>query len=286
MYSRRHTLPRLWAIAVAVIMGAGAAFAAIATGEAESGSPGAQAKPGDQASTLASTPQSPAPPPDPILPFNAKLTAHNIPVPGGGVRTGGCSGALIAPEWIITAGHCFHNGKHVRREGKPLSTVTVTVGKLKDSDPGGHTAEVIDVRQSPVNDIAVARLATPVAGVVPLTLADAPPAVGQQLGFAGWGSLSATVVAQTDHMKRGQFAVLAVKGTTLEADSVVPRTVENSPCPQDSGAPFFISEDERTGVLVAVESTGPPCPEPGVETISRVDVVAEWIRQQTGITAP
>lgn len=270
---------QLWAMAVAVIAGAGVAFAAVAFGAAEPKGPTTVV--GQASGPVNTTPSSPPPPPDPILPFNAKLTAHNIPVPGGGVRTGGCSGALIAAEWVITAGHCFHNGNHVRRSGKPLSTVTVTVGKLKDSDPGGHTAEVIDVRQSPVNDIALARLATAVPDIVPLTLADGPPAIGQQLGFAGWGSLSATVVAQTDHLKRGQFAVLAIGQATLEADSVVPRTVENSPCPQDSGAPFFVTEDDRTGILVAVESSGPPCPQPGRETLSRVDVVADWIRQQT-----
>jgi secreted trypsin-like serine protease len=271
-------------MALAVVAGAGGAFAAVTTGEAESGAP---ARTGAQASGLTSTATStPPPPPDPILPFNAKLTAHNIPVPGGGVRTGGCSGALIAPEWVITAGHCFHDGNHVRKEGPPRSDVTVTVGKLADTDAGGHTVAVVDVRQSPVNDIALARLATAVPDITPLALPDGPPTVGQQLAFAGWGSLSSTVVAQSAHLKRGQFAVMTVGETSLEADSVVPRTVENSPCPQDSGAPFYVSSDDRTGVLVAVESTGPPCPEPGLETVSRVDVIAEWIRQQTGLTAP
>src|SRR2546421_349295 len=47
---------------------------------------------GEDATTL------PAPPaPSPVLPFNAKLTAQDIPVAGGGVRSGGCSGALIDP---------------------------------------------------------------------------------------------------------------------------------------------------------------------------------------------
>ena len=96
----------------------------------------------------------------------------------------------------------------------------------------------------------------------------------------GWGSRSATVKLPSDRLKRGQFSVLAIKSVTLEADSVVPRTVDNSPCPSDSGAPYFVSTDDRTGTLVAVESDGPPCPQHGAETISRVDVVAVWIRQQ------
>jgi len=124
-----------------------------------------------------------------------------------------------------------------------------------------------------------------VTDIVPLKLADSRPAVGQQLQFAGWGSTSATVIAPSDHLKRGRFAVSVIAPTTLEAQPLVPRTVENSPCPQDSGAPFFISDDDHTGVLVAIVSTGPACPQPGSEIVSRVDVVADWIREQTGNTA-
>lgn len=245
------------------------------------GTPDSRGEPATPPPTTSSSAKA-KPKPKPALPFNAKITSQDIPVKGGGVRSGGCSGSLIAPEWIITAGHCFHDVNDVRITGKPSNTVSVTVGKLKDTDPGGHTAVVVDVRQSPVNDIALARLATAVPDVVPLTLATTPPTVGEQLRFAGWGSLSSTVVAPSDHLKQGRFAVLAVKDVTLEADSVVPRTVENSPCPIDSGAPYFTTQDEHTGVLVAVESSGPPCPTAGRETISRVDVVVDWIHQQIG----
>jgi secreted trypsin-like serine protease len=224
-----------------------------------------------------------APPPNPILPFNAKLTSQDIPVAGGGVRDGACSGALIAPEWVLTAGHCFHDVKDVRTGGKPDYTMTVTVGKLKDSDPGGQTAQVVDVRQSPANDLAVVKLSAAVTGIVPVALAAKKPAVGQRLQFAGWGSLSATVIVPSDHLKRGQFTVAKVAQTTLEATPAGQRTVENSPCPEDSGAPFFTSGDDRTGTVVAIVNTGPTCPQAGREIIARVDVVADWIRQQTGI---
>lgn len=276
--------PRLGTIAVAAVLGAGAACAYTVTTQSHS----AQQPPAHDTVLTAGSAERPrvttatttTPRPSPILPFNAKLTSHDIPTPGGGIRNGACSGSLIAPEWVVTAGHCFHDVHSTRVSGAPPYHMTVTVGKLKDSDPGGESAQVVDVRQSPVNDLAVVRLDTPITDITPIALADKPPTVGQPLQFAGWGSLSPTVVAPSDHLKRGRFTVARVSGTTLDAAPTVPRTVENSPCKDDSGGPFFVSADDKTGTLVAIVDDGPACPQPGLEVIARVDVVAAWIHQQ------
>ena len=277
---------RLGALAVGIVVGAGVAFAYVGVGELRAA--GLQ-EPGPSAAPPQTRPSVPvtttkAPPP-PVLPFNAKLRTDDVPVPGGGVRSGGCSGALIAPQWVATAGHCFHDLNDNRINGAPPYTMMVTVGTLKDGDPGGQTAKVIDVRQSPVHDFALVKLSVAIKGIEPLTIADKPPAAGEKLQFAGWGTLSATVRKPTDHLKRGQFTVANIEQHTLEVEAVGNRTVENTPCPEDSGGPFFVSADNYTGQLVAVVNTGPPCPQPGLEIVARVDVIADWIHEQTGGTS-
>jgi hypothetical protein len=58
---------------------------------------------------------------------------------------------------------------------------------------------------------------------------------------------------------------------------------DTTPCPYDSGGPFFLENQKRWGklkggpVLVAVVSNGPSCPHAQVESAARVDNITDWI---------
>jgi secreted trypsin-like serine protease len=208
------------------------------------------------------------------FPFAVQLRFTGITRADGTRYDSACSGALISASWIMTAGHCFHDGNRNRVEGAPRYTSTARLGTANTTDPiAGQTRSVVWVRQSPSNDIAVARLDTPVSGITPLALNTRKPARGQVLTVAGWGATSSTG-SWSDQLYYGRVKVASVKTATLGVVGQWPAPT-TSACPYDSGAPYFAGSPP---VLVSVESTGPACPHSQQETTARVDPVVSWVR--------
>jgi secreted trypsin-like serine protease len=210
--------------------------------------------------------------------FAVKLTMTDIPKPDGTTYNSGCSGALIAPQWIMTAGHCFHDVNRVPVSGAVPYQTTATIGRTDDADPDGVVVDVTEDYQSPVNDIAIAKLATPVYQIKPLELAFTPPAAGDIVRIAGWGSLSDVDPAPATHLQTGLFTITAVSDTVVNLAGYKPQAT-TSACLYDSGAPYFTRSRSGRPRLVSVESNGPNCPDTGPETTSRVDTIASWAEQ-------
>jgi secreted trypsin-like serine protease len=231
--------------------------------------------------------------------FSVKLTMTDVPRADGSTYDSACSGALIAHQWIVTAGHCFHNinGDHV--SGPTPYTTTATVGAVDIPAPEGPTESpdqstshestshestsgsivpVVEVRQSPVNDLAIARLAWPVWGIHPLFLAKMVPIAGEELRLVGWGALDGVTAEPATHLQTGLFTVSSVSPTTVGVVGKSP-SPSTSACLYDSGGPYFRQRLGRPE-LVSVESAGPDCAHDLEETTTRVDVVTEWILRQ------
>lgn len=213
--------------------------------------------------------------------FSVALKMTGIPTPTGGRRNSACSGALVNPLWIITAGHCFRDADGVRVERPVADLTTATVGRAVLSGTNGEVRTIVAVRQLWSADIAVAKLDRPVLGIEPVVLGRTAPTVGQRLRLTGYGSVTGSNPTPSDRLLTSQFTVSGVAATTVGVKGYAPAP-NTSACPYDSGAPYFVEDATATATLVSIESNGPTCPHAQEETTARIDVAADWISGAIG----
>jgi secreted trypsin-like serine protease len=209
--------------------------------------------------------------------------------------TGQCSGTVVAPYLILTAGHCAENTQ--TGAVNEASGYRVITGNVDAAAPEteGQTSEVSRVipcpcrdRHTDVGDVALLELSTPISAPA-ITLASSPPADTAAL-LAGWGR---TYANQESSVERLQWAQTVVQSPdwceretfqfspASELCTIDPPNHQTGACNGDSGGPLLVAEPSAVGgmVEIGVADYGfNECATTRPSVFTRVDAISAWVK--------
>jgi hypothetical protein len=196
-----------------------------------------------------------------------------------------CSGALVAPDWILTASSCFAADPALGHEitaGSPPQVTTATVGRADQTSSAGEQQNVVELVPHASRDLVLARLAGTVTGVAPVRLGTTAPTVDDELRISGFGRTATEWSPLQRH--GGTFTADAVVGDDLPLTGVDGAVV----CAGDTGAPVLRPTDgsvELVGVATRSWQGGcfgaDPAETRTGAVAARTDDITDWVGATT-----
>jgi hypothetical protein len=188
-----------------------------------------------------------------------------------------CTGALIDPQWVVTASSCFP--ENAQQAGVPAKPATATVGRTNLTTTTGQVVRIAGLVPRPDRNLVLAKLGSPITDVAPIPLATTAAASGSAVKVAGFGRTATEWVP--DQLRVAPLLAAAATDTTLALTS----DTGIDTCLGDAGGPAMREANGRLELVgvhsaswqhgcLAVTETRQG------STESRVDNIADWIVQQ------
>jgi secreted trypsin-like serine protease len=191
-----------------------------------------------------------------------------------------CTGTLIDPEVVLSAGHCvFLNEYNIDFVSNP-SALRIVGGANILTSPINYSvaAEVIAhptwTGEIGGTDLSVIKLATPITSIDCYNLRYEQISIGLTGWIVGYGMTSATAQMSAGVHRAGETTIKSAMGGLMELGDPA------GLCQGDSGGPFFIQADDSSWRVTGVTSVGDgTCSATGGSYDVNVFKNYEWIHE-------